>query len=1181
MSLTSITHSLSGRIASGAVGVAMAISMLGVATPVSAAALTQAQVDAIISLLKSFGADAATIANVQASLTGGTPTSGGVSTGACFTRDLTIGSTGADVKALQQILNKSAATQVAASGAGSPGNETMYFGNATKAAVAKWQASAGISPAAGYVGPKSRAALNTMCAGGTTPTPTPTPTPSGPGVTVSAAAQPANSLAPQGASRVPFTTFTLTNNTGSSVTITSVTVQRTGLAQDAAFDGVVLLDNNGLQVGVSRTFNSNHQANVGDGFTLAAGASMTFTVAANMNSSLSSYSGQVASLQVVAINTSVPVSGSLPISGASQTLNSTLTVGSISTSISSVIPRTGTSKSQNIGDTAVNFSGIKFTAGSTEDLKLYSIRWRQVGSASSGDLANIMTVAGDTSYPTTVSADGKYYTTVFPGGLLIGKGQSIDVYVKGDLVGANSAGRTADFDIDRSTDVYFVGQLYGYGIADTTYPNNQPWYNGDVFNINAGTASSIQKSTASGDAAQNIGANVADQPLGGFVTNFLGEAVQVATVKISIATSSGFTGAGAITGIKIVDNNGNVVAGPIDEASTATSNTGGSNLSFSDTITFPVGSATYHVRGKVPSGVASNSTITVYVDPSSWSNVKGSTSGNTVTLSTTAFALNTMTVKAATTTITVATTPASQTFVAGGTPFEFLNLQLDASQSGEDIRFSSVPLKPILNTSGDNTYVTNCQLFDGATSLNTGSRVVNSITSGTASTFTFDNTLTVPKGTIKTLKLFCNVGASITAGSSHTITWGIATSSSLSASGVTSGTSFTPAVTSADISGTMTPGTATMTVTVDSSSPSYALVAAGTSGVTVGTLKVHATNEAINLQKLGLTLTTSGNTLSKGNGGSTNSGIGDVTIINIYDGSTLVGNVTFTGTTASATSTLLNSGAGVAVPKDGDKILTLKANLATIGNSGSDSAGIGDVLKVDPLNAEGTGASSGTTIKSGATAGVAGVQLFKGYPTVALGTACTGNACNGTGVTLKRFSVTASAGGNGIGLNQIAVSLATSSASVRNLKLNAYTGGYDTGPANTGRSGGQFGGTASLAAAVDIAAPTVSFTNGNSLTVGAGSTMYFSLVGDVTPGSSATNWSITSLVLGDAATSSSPAGYNATTTPGRLTVNVGGVATTTTGSNFLWSDNATTTATTTDVDWFNGYYVPGLPSNGI
>ncbi len=175
----SITHSYT-RLVAVAAGVTVAFALvLATSAPVRAAALTSAQVSAIVSLLQSFGADAATIANVQASLTGSAPTT--PSTGgsmACnasvWTRDLSAGSTGADVMALQKFLNMSAATQVAATGAGSPGMETSTFGPATQAAVIKFQTANGITPAAGYVGPITRTAIAAKC--GTTPTTPGTPT---------------------------------------------------------------------------------------------------------------------------------------------------------------------------------------------------------------------------------------------------------------------------------------------------------------------------------------------------------------------------------------------------------------------------------------------------------------------------------------------------------------------------------------------------------------------------------------------------------------------------------------------------------------------------------------------------------------------------------------------------------------------------------------------------------------------------------------------------------------------------------------------------------------------------------------------------------------------------------------------------------------------------------------------
>ncbi len=132
-----------------------------VGAPVSG--LTEIQVQSILSLLASFNADQSVINSVNASLHGQS-TSGatqGTLAGGTFMRDLKVGMTGADVKALQVFLNAHGFV-IAASGSGSPGNETTLFGGRTRAALAKFQAANGLSPAAGYFGPKTRAKVNTL-----------------------------------------------------------------------------------------------------------------------------------------------------------------------------------------------------------------------------------------------------------------------------------------------------------------------------------------------------------------------------------------------------------------------------------------------------------------------------------------------------------------------------------------------------------------------------------------------------------------------------------------------------------------------------------------------------------------------------------------------------------------------------------------------------------------------------------------------------------------------------------------------------------------------------------------------------------------------------------------------------------------------------------------------------------
>src|SRR3989338_1202772 len=107
----------------------------------------------------------------------------GGSAKSALTLRLTLGSTGPEVKILQQILNTDPETQVSLSGAGSPGNETTLFGGATLAALKKFQVKWGIvsegnaaTTGFGATGPMTRAKLNAFVGGTATVNMPATPT---------------------------------------------------------------------------------------------------------------------------------------------------------------------------------------------------------------------------------------------------------------------------------------------------------------------------------------------------------------------------------------------------------------------------------------------------------------------------------------------------------------------------------------------------------------------------------------------------------------------------------------------------------------------------------------------------------------------------------------------------------------------------------------------------------------------------------------------------------------------------------------------------------------------------------------------------------------------------------------------------------------------------------------------
>ncbi len=1154
-------------------------------------ALTEDQIQSILNLLRSFGADQQTLSNVEAALRGQAPAGGNAGAGSVssvcpyqWQRNLGPGDTGEDVKKLQQFLNERGFT-VASSGPGSPGNETTYYGSRTGAAVKQFQeayaseilAPLGLSEGTPYFWTRTRAKANELCAqaqqqqqgsnqnqqqGGQSQAPATN------GVAVAPGTQPANGLFVENAARVPFTVFTLTAGS-QDVTVNGVTVKKTGSMSRAAFNGVMLLDENGVQLGNTRYFNAADEAVVGGTFTVPAGQTRTFTVAANAPSNLDNFAGQVGGISVVGINTDATVNGSLPITGAMHTVNATLAIGSLTAQLSSLDPNADQTKQ--VGTTNYRFAGVRFTAGSQEAVRLKGVRFNQVGSVASSDLANVRVEVNGVSYPAQVSADGNYYTAMFgSNGVVVGKGESVDVVVVGDIVGSNAAGRTVDFDIEEASDVYAYGETYGYGILPTGSGarfGTNPFFNGHRVTVQGGQATLIQKSNSV--PAQNIAINAPDQPLGAFSTTFTGEGMMVQGFYVGFNITGG-QDATDLTNVVLLDENGAVVAGPADgmpESSCGAIDGGQGCVFFSEAITFPTGSHTYTLKGRTSSQFSDGDTIQAVftANTTHFVNPKGEVTGDPYSLPGSPVTMNTMTVKGPALAVSVASDPASQNIVAGVQNQPMMGVILDATNSGDDLRLGSLTTTLAYTGISTDEQLVGCQIFDGSTPLNTGGNVINNPAAGNV-TFTFDNPLTVNRGTSKTLTVKCTVPT--TADSGDVYTW-LLPSDIGPVTAVQAGTNVTETVTSSNVA--MTVANGSFTVAKADDSPTYRVVPGGATGVTLAKLKVRATNEDMELRKMGFQLTgyAAGQFTQASLAGNR---------VSIWHNNQKVGEVLFTGQFGTSTFTT-----PVSLPKDQDVTLTLMADMAPIGPS---QPGIqGAHVRVDYAGAggnhtstEATGQASGQTITSSTTSNTAtdGVRVFRSFPTVAKQPVPSTSIVAGT-MDLYRFSVSADAAGN-VKLNKVTVNIATSTGTasqgtttVTNLRVYAYTDSGYTSPVS-GFTNGQVAST--------IANPVNGDNNvvfSSVLTIPAGSTYYFRVVGDVTTqaGSSGYSGSITTKLSGDAAFPT--CGATTATNKNMCTFSeADGDA----NDDFIWSADFDGTTTTASDDWTNGYGLPGLPADG-
>jgi hypothetical protein len=537
-----LKNKMSKKLVSAALTATTLLWMVGAAVLPVANAQSTASIQAEIANLLS------QINQLQGQL-GTTPaTTASASMSYTYNHDLTVGSTGADVNALQQyLITNGYLTAVSA--------PTGYFGTLTQAAVAKWQAANGISPTAGYFGPKSRAFMNAMVVMTppvTTPpvTTTPTSTPGTP-VTTTSVVAPASGLAVQVASdnpvsgaiisssngggraaRVPVLGVDFTAGDSGAVTISSINFNKVGVLSDSSVSGAYLIQN-GQVIAQYNSLNQGVLSFSGLQLSIPAGQTLDLQLAIDPASGLNagntvSFSLDAAS-DITAFdvnNNALTAMGPFPMNGNSFTVT-TVTNPELATMTitSSSIANSVTAGTQgnivgawnfNVGNNLVWLKGITFHV---------------IGSANKGDIRNVKLMVNGTQVgPTlaTVPANGLAYfdASATPGTLNTG---SNNVQVYADVMGSPSY--NFQFEVLNSYDVLAVDSQYGVPIGVTNTGGA-----GTSVGILTGTITTSQDSTT---PTGNVAVGQSGVTLAKFDIYAGGEAVKVEWLDFSLA----FTGA--------------------------------------------------------------------------------------------------------------------------------------------------------------------------------------------------------------------------------------------------------------------------------------------------------------------------------------------------------------------------------------------------------------------------------------------------------------------------------------------------------------------------------------------------------------------------------------------------------------------------------------------------------------
>jgi hypothetical protein len=933
----------------------------GLASPAAAitAAELQAQIDALL----------AQLAALQSQLSGLEGGGTGTVTGCTitsFTRNLSQGMSGDDVKCLQIVLNSSADTQVAASGVGSSGSETNYFGPLTKAAVIKFQekyasevlASWGLTSGTGFVGSTTRTKLDSLLAGGV-----------GPGgevgtaATVSLAADtPAASQVALSAQDIPFTKVKFTAG-ATAYTITQLVVSRGGVSADADVASIKIYDGS-TQLGSTQALNTTtHKATfTGLSWEIPAYGVKYLTIKASIAATNVATVGDSIRLNINVssdITATAAPSGTFPIQGNAMTIAG-ISVGGLNVDVQTT-PATNT----NMLSGAVNqeIACWRFSASSTESFNVHTIRISQVGTASRNDFSNItLKVSGAQIGSPVAQVDLSNYATFdlssSPLGINAGAAKIVCAYA--DIAPGIWTSRTVRFEITQYTDVSAYGGNTG-GLTTIT------WNSGNTFVKQRGNTMTIGQGTLTIalDAAQNP--SVQNYVKG--TTNKLITALKFSTAStegarvVKIVLTLGGTGSATdLSNITLWDGD-TMIAGPASVIGTTV--TFGANTVGWDTSALfdvqPSQTKTILVKADIPAGATAANTVSLSIAAASdvradglnsrydlpTSSISGTATGNA----------HVVTAYGALAVSLASDTPAAQTYVKGSTAKVFTKVNLTAA-SGEDIAVTAITVRCFRGTTGDNG--TSCSSGDVSNVKllkSDGSQFGATVASPSASA-SFSGSMIVSSASTEPVQIVSDIPTTSNATSVQFSIVSGTVSTDLTSTGADSSADIVE--TGSATGNLMTTGSGSLTIAAAPTPADQTLIIGASEVPLVSLVMTAGTGEDIRVTKVMLRRSClTGNSCAST----------DVSNIALYEGDTRLTakkgwDTTNSTNTTFAASDFLNS-TGIDIVKGAQKTIIAKADLPSTASNGN-VFGLGIATTTDPSSSTTTdvtivGLSSNTT----------------------------------------------------------------------------------------------------------------------------------------------------------------------------------------------------------------------------